>query len=74
MHDDEISKLDLWEDVEYERIEIEVLSQCSVQGKQQIRAFAYNWNGSADTLYGSWSYELDFLPIEDKFVTENCEP
>lgn len=72
LRDDEIIKLDSWEDIEYKRIEVEVQVDDGSSILQQKSAFTYRWNGSLELLYGSWSYEEDFLPIEDHFVKTNC--
>ena len=74
---EELTLMDEWEDDEYERCEVEI----EVQGTQEginatlvSKAFTYCWSPHSDEnkLYGTWNFEIDFLPIEQHFLDSNC--
>ena len=72
--DEEIEKLDAWEDNEYKRVEVvvNVLDKSSSEDVPD-RVFAYEWNSDSSLLYGIWSFQLDFQPLEEDFLETNCK-
>lgn len=69
LEDEEISKLDEYEGVEYERVPVEV--QLASDKTKRQGTSTYRWKSSL-LLYGSWSYEKDFLPIEVEYIKTQC--
>jgi gamma-glutamylcyclotransferase (GGCT)/AIG2-like uncharacterized protein YtfP len=69
LDDEEFSKLDEYENIEYERIPVEVQLACNDTERQGTTT--YRWR-SPSFLYGSWSYEKDFLPIEEEYIRTHC--
>ena len=71
MTNEDIQKLDSWEDIEYERIAVIVDTLLSA-GIVSKSAYTYQWNSDTSLLYGTWSYEDDFEPVEESFLSTNC--
>lgn len=77
MREDEVKLFDEFEDEGYKRIEVTLEVN---EGREERANFkprreaaeVYVWNSNAYELFGTWSYEKDFLPHLKSYV-KMCE-